>query len=253
MQGRIPMSKKCWIIAGATSEIAIRFAHVAAEQGDQIILLGRNLEKLAAIQADLRVRFAVDISYIAFDAEKMDEHESIARKCMQTAHHPISMLIAFGVMAPGLSGTHSHAEALSVVNTNFTGVVSVTYAFLPYFRGQKQGCLLFLGSVAGDRGRASNFDYGSAKAALVPFCEGLGAALHDDHVSVTLMKMGYIDTPMIYGKPGVFLVASAIDCARACMRAADKKIAIKYFPWFWRWIMLVFKMIPRWVITKIKV
>lgn len=247
------MSKKCWIIAGATSEIATRFAHVAAEKGDQIILLGRNIQKLSDIQNDLQVRYHADVNYIAFDAEKTNEHEAIAKKCIESAQHPISLLIAFGVMGDGPSITHSHATALTVVNTNFTGVVSVAYAFVPYFQKQKAGHILVLGSVAGDRGRAVNFDYGAAKAALVPFCDGLRAALYDDHVSVTLMKMGYIDTPMVYGKPGVFLVASPVDCAKACMRAAEKKIAIKYFPWFWRWIMFVFKMIPRWLMIIIKV
>ncbi|PIZ04156.1 MAG: short-chain dehydrogenase [Gammaproteobacteria bacterium CG_4_10_14_0_8_um_filter_38_16] len=247
------MTQKCWIIAGATSAIATCFAHIAAKKGDQLILLGRDLEKLTAIQNDLQVRYRADVSFFAFDALKTDEHEAIAVSCLQCATHPISLLVAFGAMISGSASTHSRAEMLTTIDTNFTGAVSITGAFLPFFKKQKQGHILFLGSVAGDRGRASNFDYGSAKAALVPFCDGLRATLRNDHVSVTLMKMGYIDTPMIYGKPGVFLVAKPMDCARACWHAAENKVAMRYFPWFWRWIMLIFKMIPRFVMSRINV
>lgn len=245
--------KQCWIIAGAASAIAANFARLVAERGDQVILLGRDLEKLSDMQSDLCVRYQATVDYLAFDALKTETHADIAKTCMALAKHPSALFIAFGVMAPGFAATHTAEQALTVVNTNFTGVVSLTYAFLPYFKEQKQGSIVVLGSVAGDRGRASHFDYGAAKAALVPFCEGLRASLLSDHVSVTLMKMGYIDTPMTYGKPGIFLAADPLDCARACLKAADQKVALRYFPWFWRWIMFIVKMIPQRIWVRMKV
>jgi short-subunit dehydrogenase len=242
-----------WIIAGATSAIALQFSQITAHRGDQIILLARDKNKLTEIQNDLRVRYQCDVDYFLFDAEQFSDHVEIAKKCMNSAKHPISLLLAFGVMLDAPAGNHTAAEALRITNANYTGVVSVCFAFLPYFKQQKQGHILVLGSVAGDRGRASNFDYGAAKAALIPFCEGLRASLYADNVSVTVMKLGFIDTQMSYGKPGIFLAASPQACAAACLKAAEKKVAEKYFPWFWRWIMLIFKSLPRNIMYRLKV
>lgn len=247
------MSQSCWIIAGATSTIAMAFARLVAKRGDQLILLARDSGKLAAIQADLRTRYNANVSALFFDAEKTMGHQIIADQCMRMAKHPINLLLAFGVMAPGAAIDHTQEQMLSVINSNFTGVASATHAFLPYFRKQKRGHILVLGSVAGDRGRPSNFDYGASKAALIPFFEGLRAAVYADNVTITVMKMGYIDTPMIQGKPGAGIAASPDACAKACLKAAEKGAPQKYFPWFWRWIMLAFKLMPRFVLRKLNV
>lgn len=246
------MNKCCWVIAGATSAIAIQFAHEVAKGGHHLILLGRNSANLSALQADLHFRYSTSVDCIFFDALKTDEHEAIAKKCLDLAKGPINLLVAFGVMFSGMASDNSVAQAVATVNANFTGVVSTIFSFMPYFKQQKQGHIVILGSVAGDRGRESNFVYGSAKAALIPFCDGLRATLLSDNVSVTLMKLGFIDTPLTFGKPGVFLVAKPEDCARACLLAAKNKKAEKYFPWFWRWIMLIFKYMPRFLLYRLK-
>ena len=247
------MTRHCWIIAGATSAIALQFAQITAKRGDQIILLARDKNKLTDIQNDLRVRYQCDVDYLLFDAEKFSDHAAMAKNCMTIVKHPISLLLAFGVMGEASAVNHTAEEAVHITHSNYTGVVSLCFTFLPYFKKQKQGHILVLGSVAGERGRPSNFDYGAAKAALVPFCEGLRASLYADNVSVTVMKLGYIDTPMSYGKPGIFLAASPRDCAMACLNAAEKKVTVKYFPWFWRWIMLIFKLLPRFVLYRLTI
>lgn len=247
------MKNQCWIIAGAASAIAIQFAHAVAKKGDQLILLGRDIEKLSAIQNDLKIRYCALVDIVYFDAEKNDEHVAIAEKCIEVAKNPINLLLAFGVMLSAPAINHSQKDIVKIIDTNFTAVASLSFAFINYFKSQKQGQIIVLGSVAGDRGRPSNFDYGSAKAALIPFCEGLGAALMEYNVSVTLMKLGYIDTPMSYGKTGMFLAASPEACAQACLLAAKNKKTVKYFPWFWQWIILIFKMMPSFILRKIKV
>lgn len=247
------MQKKTWVIAGATSAIALQFAHQVAKQGHQVVLLARDNKKLAVIQADLVTRYQVQVNVLQFDAAAFSTHEALVSECVALANYPISILLAFGFMVDGPAGSHTASDAVRVTNVNYTGVVSLSFLFLPHFKKQKQGHILVLGSVAGDRGRASNFDYGAAKAALVPFCEGLRATLINDNVSVTLMKLGFIDTPMTQGKAGVFLAASPEDCAAACLRAAEKKVTQKYFPWFWCWIMLVFKLLPGKILYKLNV
>lgn len=246
------MTKSCWIIAGATSAIAMRFAHVVAMQGDQLILLGRDEKKLSAIQADLKIRYHVSVDYLLFDAAMTDQHVLIADACVQLAKHPFNVFVAFGLMIPGLSLEHSSDEAVTIITANFTGAVSLLFAFVPHLQAQKQGKIVVLGSVSGDRGRPPIFDYGSAKAGLATFCEGLRGALMPYHVSVTLMKLGYIDTPMTYGKKVLFPPADPMDCARACFDAANKKSAIVYYPGYWRWVMAIFKMLPQFVLYQLK-
>ena len=208
------MSKVCWIIAGATSSIAAQFALIAAERGDQIILLARDAQKMAAI----------------------------AETVMMLAQHPINLLVAFGVMS------ENKVEAAQV---NFTAVVSVCDVFVPYFQAQNRGSITIIGSVSGDRARAKHFTYSAAKAALVPFCEGLQLTLKKYHVFVTLMKPGYINTPMTFGAVPEQFSASPLSCAKACLKASDRQVAVQYFPRIWRLIMFVFRCLPKFMITKI--
>lgn len=247
------MTKQCWIIVGATSAIAQAFAQLMAKKNHDLILLARDEEKLITIKNDLTTRYAITVHIMLFDAMKCDQHESLAKSCHALTPHPIRLFVAFGVMKAAPAISHSVKEVVDVIQTNFVGVASIIFSFVPYFQQQQSGHIIVLGSVAGDRGRPANFDYGAAKAALVSFCEGLSASLANDHVNVTLMKLGYIDTPMSFGKTGMFLAASPQACAMACYRAALKKKSISYFPAFWWWIMLIFKRIPIFLLRRLKV
>jgi short-subunit dehydrogenase len=106
--------------------------------------------------------------------------------------------------------------------------------------------------VAGDRGRPSNFVYGSAKAGLNTYLQGLRARLARHGVSVTTIKAGFMDTAMSYGLPGMFLVASPDSAAKACLQAARKKRNVLYFPFFWWLIMAIIKAIPEGVFKRLK-
>lgn len=246
------MDKSCWIIVGATSAIAHRFAHYVAKQGNQIILLGRDQLKLHDIAMDLNIRFEVSVDAMYFDAEKTDDFVSLVDNVIPKAHYPISIFIAFGLMGLENAIAHSPAMVAKIMQTNLTGAASITYAFLPYLQNQKKGDLIFLGSVAGDRGRIPNFVYGAAKAGLATFCEGLRGALLPQGINVTLMKPGYIDTPMTYGIKKIFPEASPESCAKACFDAAKKKQSVAYFPTFWWFVMMIFKFLPQSILYRFK-
>ena len=246
------MDKSCWIIAGATSAIAHQFAYVVAEQGHQVILLGRDQQKLHDIEMDLKIRFEGMVASVYFDAEKTDDHVAISKAVLEKVAHPISLFVAVGVMGFEAAINHSPNMAAKIMQTNLTGVVSLTYAFLPYFQQQKKGHLIFLGSVAGDRGRIPNFVYGAAKAGLATFCEGLRGALLPDGINVTLIKPGYIDTPMTYGMKKMFPAASPKSCAIACLLAASDNKSVVYFPRFWWWVMMIFKALPQSILYRFK-
>ena len=120
------------------------------------------------------------------------------------------------------------------------------------FEAQRGGCVVIVGSVAGDRGRRKNYLYGSAKAGLARYAEGLRARLHPWGATVTVVKPGFVDTAMTWGVPGMFLVATPEACARAMLRAADRGVATLYVPFFWRYIMLIIQHIPAQVMKKLK-
>jgi decaprenylphospho-beta-D-erythro-pentofuranosid-2-ulose 2-reductase len=246
------MSKYTWVIAGSTSAIAKAFAHLAASEGHDVILLARDEQKMAHQSADLSIRYQTRVASFIFNAENSADFEGIALSCFNESRYPLRLLFAFGWMPETPSIELSQSQAQITMQTNYNAAALLTLAFLPYLKGIESK-LVYLGSVAGDRGRPSNFMYGSAKAALQQFCEGLRASLSSAKISVTLMRLGFIDTPLSYGKPGYFLAASPQACANACMRAANKKRPAPYFPWFWRWIMLLFKWMPRVVFNKLKV
>lgn len=247
------MNNTCWIIAGATSTIAKQFSRTVAKKGHDLILLARDEEKLAAEAADLRIRYNINVDHLIFDATDFKSHESIVHRCAQLTNKPMNVLIAFGYMPIKDSLDCSIQDAIRTVEVNYAGAAIFALACMPVLIKQPSSQILVLGSVAGDRGRASNFIYGSAKAGLEQFCEGLRAALHGTKVSVTFMRLGYIDTPLTYGKPGYFLAASPEACAKACFLASNRHVSARYFPWFWRWIMLIFKWLPRPVFNRLKV
>ena len=155
-------------------------------------------------------------------------------------------------MPPNAAAERDVALAMQTVEATYTGAASVLLHLAPILEAQKGGRVIVVGSVAGERGRAKNYIYGSAKAGLHTFTEGLRARLWRAGVTVTLVKPGYLDTAMTWGQGGHFLVATPEDCAAACLRAAVKGRPVIYFPWFWRWIMLLIRAIPPGMLKKMK-
>ena len=117
---------------------------------------------------------------------------------------------------------------------------------------QKEGSICVIGSVAGDRGRSSNYIYGSAKAGLAAFTQGLRQRLSKFNIDILLVKPGFVDTPMTQEFKKGFLWASPERVARDICSAIDKRKSTLYTPWFWGWIMLVIKHIPESIFKKLK-
>ena len=115
------------------------------------------------------------------------------------------------------------------------------------------GCIVVISSVAGDRGRLKNYVYGSAKAGLNTYLQGLRARLARADVSVTTVKAGFIDTDMSFGTPGMFLVASPDACAATCLELGESGRDVAYFPWFWRYIMLIIRHIPERIFKRMNI
>lgn len=246
------MTGETWLVLGGSSSIARAFAFEAARGGDDVILAGRDLEDLERTAGDIRVRTGRKAEVLEFDAVAGEGHAAFVRACREKAKH-LSVFLAFATMPPQAVLEADVALARHTVESTYVGAVSILLHLAPVLEAQKGGRIVVIGSVAGDRGRPKNFVYGSAKAGLHAFSEGLRARLFRSGVTVTTVKPGFTDTSMSWGQPGQFLVAAPEDLARACLSAARKGRETLYFPWFWRWIMLVIRNIPERIFKKLSI
>lgn len=241
-----------WLILGASSSIARAFAGEVARQGCDVLLAGRDLDDLERTAGDIRVRTGRRAEVIPFDALAFDEHEALVQRCKEVAA-PCNVFLVFGFM-PSQEALETDAALLrQTMEVNFVGAASVLGLLVPFLEAQGRGQVAILSSVAGDRGRLSNYVYGSAKAGLNAYVQGLRARLFRSGVTVTTVKAGFMDTAMTFGLPGMFLVAQPSAAARAILRASENGKEVIYFPWFWKWIMLIIRSIPERVFKRLSI
>ncbi len=241
-----------WLILGASSAIARAFARVAAQRGATITLAGRDLDDLRATASDATWRGARDVRILACDAgDRASRAACIA--AAPVAGTTLNVFLAIGLMPDQIAMDGDPALTAQMIDATYSGPVDLLQGLAPEFERQRGGRVVVVGSVAGDRGRRKNFLYGSAKAGLATYAEGLRARLFPHGVSVTLVKPGFVDTAMTWGLPGLFLVASPEGCARAILDAADKGRAEIYHPFFWRYIMLIIRHIPNVVMKRLNI
>jgi len=238
-----------WLVLGASSSVARAFIRLAATGGAALILAGRDLADMELSAADARLRGAARVEVRRFDAADGASHAAFVAALPA---RPLNVLLAFGLLHPQEAIDREPALAAQVIAVNYQGAVSILARLEPLLAAAGQGAVVVLSSVAGDRGRPSNFVYGSAKAGLNVYLQGLRARLSHRGVSVTTIKAGFMDTAMTYGLPGMFLVASPEDAARACLDAAEKKRNLLYFPHFWWLIMGIIKAIPETIFKRLK-
>lgn len=240
------------VVIGATSSIARGAAEAFARRGDRLALAGRDTEEVERLAADLRVRTGVEAHAVPFDASDPASHARVIDECADRLGGPIDgVVVCHGFMAAQADASRDPSLVGRMVEANYTSFVTVLNAAAERVRAPG-GFLCAVSSVAGDRGRPSNFIYGSTKAALDAYLEGLRAAQFKRGVTVTAVKPGFVDTAMTWGLPGMFLVASPAAVGKAIERAATRGKAVAYTPWFWRWIMMIIRWIPRPVFNRMK-
>ena len=232
------------LIIGATSAIAGETAKMFAPTGTWFFLAGRNPEKLAIVAADLRVRGAARVELLSLDLNRLDLHEDLLKTAIGALGGLDAVLIAHGTLADQQLCEQSVEETMKELTTNCLSVLSLVTLIANYFEQQRRGCIAVISSVAGDRGRQSNYVYGAAKGAVSIFLQGLRNRLSKAGVKVITIKPGLVDTPMTAHVRKHFLSASARDVGETIYDAMLKGKEIVYVPWFWRWIMATIKIIP---------
>ena len=237
--------KKIMII-GASSAIATACARQWASQKSQFFLVARNMEKLEQTAADLRARGAKDVSIYCMDATDISAHPGMLEECLDKMKQIDIALIAHGTLPDQKVCEQDVAVALQQFATNGTSVIALLTILANHLESQRCGTLAVISSVAGDRGRPSNYLYGAAKAAVSTFCEGLRARLFKVGVHVISIKPGFVDTPMTRGLvlPSA-LVAPADKVALHIVAGIERKNSTLYTPGFWAIIMLIIRCIPQ--------
>ncbi|AMV43444.1 SDR family oxidoreductase [Paraburkholderia caribensis] len=234
------------LIVGATSAIAIACARQWAKEGARFFLVARNGERLEQVAGDLKARGAQLASCHQLDIDRLDLHATMLEQCAAELGALDVVLVAPGTLPDQAACQSDPAVAVKEFTTNATSLIALLTPIANTLEAQKRGTLAVISSVAADRGRPSNYLYGSAKAALSAFCEGLNARLFKAGAHVLTIKPGFVATPMTAGLPlpGP-LVATPEKVASDILRAIDKRKDVVYTPWFWSLIMLIIRSVPK--------
>jgi decaprenylphospho-beta-D-erythro-pentofuranosid-2-ulose 2-reductase len=241
------------LVVGATSAIARAVAAELARQGHALVLAARDLAEARAIAADAALRFGVAARAVELDALDFDAHPRVLGRVIEEEGGALEgAVIAIGLTGEQERAKDDFAEARRIVDTNFTACVSILPVLAPHLERRGAGFLCVVSSVAGDRGRQSNYVYGAAKGGLSVYLQGLRNRLHPAGVRVVTVNPGFVDTRMTFGKPGTFLVAAPEAVARGIVRAIRGGRDVVYLPGFWRPIMFAIRSIPEFVFKRMK-
>ncbi len=240
------------LIVGATSAIAHAVARRYAADGAALFLAARDPQKLAAAADDLRARGATRVETHVFEADDLAGHAALVATVTAAFPHLDAALVAYGTL-PDQAAVERDAEAVAAAfTTNATSVVALLARLGEVLERQGRGTLAVISSVAGDRGRPSNYVYGAAKGAVSLFAQGLRARLSKKGVRVVTVKPGFVDTPMTAHLPKNKLFASPEKVARGILRAADRRKNEVYVPAKWALIMFIIRSIPEGIFKKLK-
>ena len=245
------MMKKV-LVLGATSAIAQATVRLLAARGASLYLVGRNAERLEVVAKDARTRGAARVETEAVDLDDLTRHEALVERAAGALGGLDGALLAHGVLGNQEAAQRTYAEAEKVLRTNFLSAVSLLTPLANRFEAQKAGTLVVISSVAGDRGRQSNYVYGASKGALSVFLQGLRNRLAHAGVAVVTVKPGFVDTPMTADMKKNALFATPEKVARGIVRAADARKDEVYLPGFWGPIMFAIRGIPERVFKRMK-
>ena len=232
------------LIIGATSAIAQEVAKLYANSGSQLYMIARNSDKLEQVAQDLSVRGATAVTTYSCDLTDTTRHDEILRLADKALGGIDITLIAHGTLPEQKECESSINHTLQEFQINLISVVSLLTVLGNYFEKQGKGCIAVLSSVAGDRGRQSNYVYGAAKGGLTIFLQGLRNRLSKTGVCVLTIKPGFVITPMTVNFKKGLLWAQPKKIAEAIVTAIRKRKNVVYVPWFWFWIMLIIRNIP---------
>jgi short-subunit dehydrogenase len=244
------MSKDTVLILGANSDIAQAIAYKFASLKHPLILALRNHERLNAVLSDLKIRYEVDVKTVEFDARDFESHSRFVKGFVK---FPMITVCVFGYLGDNEISLQNSDETRKVLETNYNGAVSVLNEVAMRYKTEKSGTIIGISSVAGERGRQSNFLYGSAKAGFSAYLDGLRNYGYHHGFHVVTVKPGFVNTAMTDGiSTPKLLTAQPKQVANAVYGAYINKKNTIFTLWMWKYIMLLIRNIPEKVFKKMK-
>lgn len=243
-----PMGKIA--VFGATSAIAQSWMRLIAPGGARFFIVARNSAHLNAVAQDLATRGASAVYTETADLDETAAHAAMLELAVESLGGLDCALIAHGVLGDQRAGEEDFAVAAASLQTNFLSAVSLVTWLANYFSAQDRGTIAVISSVAGDRGRKSNYIYGSAKAGLNAFLDGVRNRVDREGVQVLTVRPGFVATPMTAHLEQGPLFVSPDAVARDIQKAIRSRRDVIYTPWFWRWIMAGIRAVPGWKFKK---
>lgn len=239
-------------IFGATSAIAEAVARKVAEQHGEIFLVGRNKDSVEIISQDLIVRGARRVGHAVGDLTHREKYSEWIESAALFMKGMDVVLVAHGILGEQRELEKNPDLAFDVFNVNFMSAALIAETAAQYFERGRRGTIAVIGSVAGDRGRQSNYYYGAAKGGLDIFLQGLRNRLYPLGISVLTIKPGFVSTPMTAHLKQSFLFAKPDKVASGILKAIHQEKSVVYLPSFWKWIMCIIKSIPEFIFKRMK-
>lgn len=241
------------VILGATSAMAEHAARIHAARGDSLVLVARSTEKLEAIAGDLRARGAREVRTFTEDLARVDGIGERVGSWLPSGTNLARAYIFYGILGDQEYAQKDLGEAEDLMRTNYTSAALWSLALANRLEAQGKGALVGISSVAGDRGRMSNHIYGSAKAGFTALLQGIDHRLSKAGARAVAIKFGFVISPMTEGMPRSGpLWTTAEKAGELAVKAGDKKRGAVYAPFFWRYIMLIIRLLPTFVINRTK-
>jgi short-subunit dehydrogenase len=243
-----------WVLViGASSGIGRALAHRWASAGANLVLAGRDADDLGRTAIDLSIRYNIRAETVPLDVLDYSRHPACWSEANAKADGQIDGVILAHGFLPTQSEAQQELETLrKTIETNYTSAASLLNVIADDFESRRSCFICVVTSVAGDRGRQSNYIYASTKAALTGYLQGLRQRMAKANVLVVTIKPGFVDTAMIWGKPGTFLVAPPERVAKDTFRAVKRGRGEIYTPWFWRYVLLILRLIPDFLYRRMK-
>lgn len=236
---------RCALIVGATSGIARAVAHRFAERGWALVLAARDEEAMERDAADLRVRHGVEVQTRRFDALDLGSHAALLDGLELSA-----AVVCHGIMLSNEDAAGDIHEHRRMIDVNYVSYASVLEVLADYFEPRGTGVIAAISSVAGDRGRPSNYCYGATKAAVTAYLSGLRGRLRPKGVAVLTIKPGPTDTPMTHGLTAKGPTATPQTVAKQIVKDIERRRAVCYTPRKWWPIMTIIRAIPEWLFKR---
>jgi decaprenylphospho-beta-D-erythro-pentofuranosid-2-ulose 2-reductase len=241
------------LLLGATSDIARALAGQLAKRGDHWLLAGRDAAALEEAATDLGIRTGARTSSKVFDVEKHEQAPAFVREAVETLGGIDGVIVAFGLLGDQERGQREPEHAARIIDVNFTAAVALLEPLAAHLEERGAGWILGLSSVAGVRGRRSNYLYGAAKGAFTLYLEGIAHRLAARNVRVKIAKLGFVSSKMTRGMemPG-WAISTPEQAARGLVWLLNSPLQSAFIPWRWWLVMTLIRALPATLFNRTK-